>query len=144
MECRCRPPYLETLRSLASLNRGAFVAMAGSLVAASSVRAAAATAGAADAILINGRFRTMAAASVADAVAITGGRFSAIGSRTHVMTYRGPQTEIVDLRGATVLPGFVEPHMHFIYQIVIANLLVARYPQCASLEACLLYTSRCV
>ncbi|HXB83751.1 MAG TPA: amidohydrolase [Candidatus Acidoferrum sp.] len=135
MECRCRPPYLETLRSLASVNRGAFVAMAGSLVAASSVRAAAATAGAADAILINGRFRTMAAASVVDAVAITGGRFSAIGSRTHVMTYRGPQTEVVDLRGATVLPGFVEPHMHFIYQIVIANLLVARYPQCASLDA---------
>jgi hypothetical protein len=110
--------------------------MVGGLIAASSVRVAAATGGPADTILINGRFRTMAAsAPVVDAVAITGGRFSAIGSRTHVMTYRGPQTEIVDVKGATVLPGFVEPHMHFIYQIVIANMLVAAYPQTTSLDA---------
>ena len=51
------------------------------------------------------------------------------------MTYRGPKTEIVDVKGATVLPGFVEPHMHFIYEIVIANMLVASYPQMASLDA---------
>ena len=38
--------------------------------------------------------------------------------RRDVMTFRGPKTEIVDVKGATVLPGFVEPHMHFIYEIV--------------------------
>jgi predicted amidohydrolase YtcJ len=119
-----------------SLNRGAFVTMVGGLVAASAARPAMAANGPADVILINGRFRTMAARQpAADAVAITGGRFSAIGSQTHVMTYRGPKTEIVDVKGATVLPGFVEPHMHFIYEIVIANMLVASYPQTTSLDA---------
>ena len=134
--CDCRPPYLDALRSAMSVNRGAFVSMVGGLVAASAVRPAMAAGGSADVILINGRFRTMAARQpVAEAVAVTGGRFSAIGSKTHVMTYRGPKTEIVDVKGATVLPGFVEPHMHFIYEIVIANMLVASYPQTTSLDA---------
>jgi predicted amidohydrolase YtcJ len=136
MDCECRPPYLNALRSIMAPNRGAFLSMIGGLVAASTVRAAAATAGPADTILVNGRFRTMAAGQpIADAVAITGGRFSAIGSKTHVMTYRGPKTEVVDVKGATVLPGFVEPHMHFIYEIVVANMLVATYPQTKSLDA---------
>ncbi len=136
MDCQCRPPYLPAIRELTAVNRGAFVAMVGGLVAASALRASAAPAGPADTILINGRFRTMASAQpAADAVAVTGGRFTAIGSQTHVMTFRGPKTEVVDLKGATVLPGFVEPHMHFIYEIVIANMLVARYPQCTSLDA---------
>ena len=134
--CACRPSYLDALRSAMSVNRGAFVSMVGGLVAASAARPAMAASGPADVILINGRFRTMAARQpVADAIAVTGGRFSAIGSKTLVMTYRGPKTEIVDVKGATVLPRFVEPHMHFIYEIVIANMLVASYPQMASLDA---------
>jgi predicted amidohydrolase YtcJ len=51
------------------------------------------------------------------------------------MATRGPQTRIVDVNGATVLPGFVEPHMHFIYEIMTANMLVATFPQVNSLAA---------
>ena len=110
--------------------------MIGGLVAASAVRPAMAAGDPADVILINGRFRTMSPRPpVADAVAVAGGRFSAIGSKTDVMTSRGPKTEIVDVKGATVLPGFVEPHMHFIYEIVMANMLVAGYPQTTTLDA---------
>jgi predicted amidohydrolase YtcJ len=124
------------LRSVTNINRGAFVSMIGGLVAASAVRPAMAAGDPADVILINGRFRTMSPRRpVADAVAVTGGRFSAIGSKTDVMTSRGPKTEIVDVKGATVLPGFVEPHMHFIYEIVMANMLVAGYPQTTTLDA---------
>ncbi len=136
MDCHCRPPYLEALRAATGIRRGEFVAMVGGLVAASTMPASAAVAGPADTILINGRFRTMAAKQrTAQSVAIAGGRFLAIGSKSHVMTFRGPQTAVVDVKGATVLPGFVEPHMHFIYQIALANELSARYPQCASLDA---------
>jgi predicted amidohydrolase YtcJ len=141
MNCHCRPPYLNALRSGLGIRRGEFVAMVGGLVAAtaaSSVPAnAAAGAASADTILINGRFRTMSpkAMRTAEAVAIAGGLFTAIGSKDQVMSLRGPQTQIVDVQGATVLPGFVEPHMHFIYEIVIANMLVARYPQVTSLDA---------
>jgi predicted amidohydrolase YtcJ len=134
--CECRPPYLDALRNVMSVNRGSFLAMAGGLVAASAVRSAAAAGEPADTILINGSFRTMSAhQATAEAVAITGGRFTAIGSKTHVMAYKGPKTQIVDVKGATVLPGFVEPHMHFIYEIMIANMLTATYPQTASLDA---------
>jgi predicted amidohydrolase YtcJ len=51
------------------------------------------------------------------------------------MAYKGPNTQLVDVKGATVLPGFVEPHMHFIYEIVIANMLTATYPQTTSKAA---------
>jgi predicted amidohydrolase YtcJ len=117
------------------VNRGTFVAMLGGLVAAGAAPAVAAS-GPAETILINGRFRTMAQRQpTAAAVAITGGRFTAIGSKAHVMSQRGPKTDVVDVKGATVLPGFVEPHMHFIYEIVTANMLVASYPQITSLDA---------
>ena len=140
MDCECRPPYLGALRSAMGVKRGDFVAMVGGLVAASSlpmrVGATPATGAPADFLLINGRFRTMAANQrTADAVAITNGIFTAVGSKPELMSSRGPKTQVVDLKGATVLPGFVEPHMHFIYEIIIANVLVARYPQIASLDA---------
>jgi predicted amidohydrolase YtcJ len=133
--CLCRPPYLDALRNVMSVNRGAFVAMVGGLVAASAVRPAVAAGDSADTILVNGYFRTMSAHQpTAEAVAITGGRFTAIGSKTHVMAYKGPNTKIVDVKGTTVLPGFVEPHMHFIYEIVIANMLSASYPTTTTLD----------
>ena len=134
--CECRPPYLDALRSAVAVNRGSFVAMVGGLVAATAMRAPAAETGPADVILVNGHFRTMATHQpIAEAVAITAGRFVAVGSKSSVLAHRGPKTEIVDVRGATVLPGFVEPHMHFIYQIVMANMLVATYPKTTSLDA---------
>ena len=136
MDCHCRPPYLEALRGATRMLRGEFVAMVGGLVAASALPVRGAVAGPADTILINGRFRTMAPRQrTAQAVAIAAGRFVAIGSQSEVMAFRGPKTAVVDVKGATVLPGFVEPHMHFIYQIALANMLVERYPQCATLDA---------
>ncbi len=48
----------------------------------------------------------------AEAVAVAGDRIVAVGSQADVLEHSGPGTEIVDLRGATLLPGFVEPHTH--------------------------------
>jgi predicted amidohydrolase YtcJ len=124
------------LRAAVNINRGSFVAMVGGLVAATAVRAPAAQQGPADVILVNGRFHTMdTRRPSAEAVAISAGRFSAVGSKAAVMQLHGPKTQVVDLKGATVLPGFVEPHMHFIYEIVMANMLVAMYPKTTSLDA---------
>ena len=50
--------------------------------------------------------------SIAQAAAIRGGKFIAVGSDTEVLKTKGPNTKIVDLRGETVLPGFNDTHVH--------------------------------
>jgi len=48
----------------------------------------------------------------ADALAIAGDRILAVGSRRQVMTSRGPDTQVIDLGGAFVTPGFNDAHVH--------------------------------
>ena len=47
-----------------------------------------------------------------EAVAVTGDRITAVGTRDEVMALRSAATEIVDLSGRALLPGFVEAHTH--------------------------------
>jgi hypothetical protein len=66
------------------------------------------------------------AAMRADAVAARDGRIVAVGARDEVMQFAGPRTEIVDLDGRALLPGFVDPHGHLVFgglQARSANLL---------------------
>lgn len=48
-----------------------------------------------------------------EAVAMANGRIVAVGSRADVLTCRGEQTEVVDLAGRTLVPGFIDGHSHF-------------------------------
>ncbi|GGL77077.1 amidohydrolase [Wenxinia marina] len=64
-------------------------------------------------VVRNGRVLTMdAAAPRAEAVALAGDRVIACGSDAEVAALAGPSCRIVDAGGATVLPGFVESHLH--------------------------------
>ena len=68
---------------------------------------------AADLIVVNGRVLTMDEANPkAEAVAIKDGVLVAVGDRASVEALKGPRTEVIDAGGATVLPGFIEAHMH--------------------------------
>lgn len=49
---------------------------------------------------------------VAQALAVRDGVIIAVGSEREVMTRQGPHTELIDLRGQTLLPGFVAAHEH--------------------------------
>lgn len=51
--------------------------------------------------------------STAEAVAIVLDRIVAVGNTNDILQLKGPQTEIIDLHGNTVLPGFYEAHGHF-------------------------------
>ena len=51
--------------------------------------------------------------SVCNALAISGNRIVAVGDRADVVAAIGRPGTVVDLDGRTVLPGFIEPHMHF-------------------------------
>ncbi len=67
----------------------------------------------ADLVIVNGRVLTMDPAQPrAEAVALAGDRVLAVGARDRIMALVAPATRIVDAAGATVLPGFVESHLH--------------------------------
>ena len=67
----------------------------------------------ADIIYHNGRLVTMDATHpAAQAVAIRGNRFLAVGSNEEIRKLAGPSTRLVDLRGRTVLPGLNDSHTH--------------------------------
>lgn len=53
-----------------------------------------------------------AARSVAEAVAVQAGRIVCVGSAAEALEWRGPHTEVVDLRGRMLLPGFCDAHAH--------------------------------
>jgi predicted amidohydrolase YtcJ len=68
-----------------------------------------------DRILVNAVVHTLDGARPrAEAVAMTAGRISAVGSTADLLATRGPQTEVIDLLGATVVPGLKESHGHFV------------------------------
>ena len=68
-----------------------------------------------DLILHNARFTTLDRANPApDAVAITAGRFSAVGEAREIMQSAGPFTQQVDLGGRRAIPGLIDSHMHII------------------------------
>jgi len=67
----------------------------------------------ADLVLTGGAVYTMDAARTwAQAVAITGGRIAAVGTDAEMRPHVGPRTEVVNLRGRMVLPGFQDAHVH--------------------------------
>ncbi|VVE90726.1 amidohydrolase [Pandoraea bronchicola] len=68
-----------------------------------------------DLILVNGKFTTLDRANPqADAVALTGGTFTAVGTRDDVMRLAGNGTQVIDLQGRRVIPGLIDSHMHII------------------------------
>src|SRR5689334_3851597 len=50
--------------------------------------------------------------SYAQAVAITGDKFTVVGTNDSVRRVAGPNTQLVDLRGMTVIPGLTDNHLH--------------------------------
>ncbi len=69
---------------------------------------------AADLVLTNGRILTMDATRPdAEAIAVRGDRIVALGTIAEMAKHRGPATEVIDLQGQLVVPGFIESHGHF-------------------------------
>ncbi|NLT31665.1 MAG: amidohydrolase family protein, partial [Propionibacterium sp.] len=67
----------------------------------------------ADLILIGGTVVPMDAAGRRhQGLAVRDGRVTALGTSREMQQLAGPDTEVVDLAGGTVLPGFIETHAH--------------------------------
>src|SRR5580704_17533682 len=64
-------------------------------------------------ILYNANIHTMDPSNPrAEAVAIAGGRFFAVGSKAEIDNLSSASVRKVDLGGATVVPGFIDTHAH--------------------------------
>jgi len=68
-----------------------------------------------DMILTNARILTMDPARPrAEAIALAGDRIAALGSRAEIERLAGLATKVIDCKGRTLLPGFVESHLHLV------------------------------
>jgi predicted amidohydrolase YtcJ len=69
----------------------------------------------ADAILLNGKILTVDSKfSIREAIAISEGKITAVGSTPEIRKMAGPQTRVIDLQGRTVIPGLIDSHIHAI------------------------------
>ena len=68
----------------------------------------------ADMVLRNGNIHTVDEDNpTAEALAVIGDRIVAVGSNSEIDLWIGDSTEIVDVSGETVIPGFIEGHGHY-------------------------------
>lgn len=68
----------------------------------------------ADLIIINGKIITVDQDdSIVEAVACKGNKIIAVGSNDQIKTYAGKHTQVMDLEGKTMTPGFIDTHVHF-------------------------------
>jgi len=68
-----------------------------------------------DVILLNGKFTTLDRANPnPEAIAITSGRFSAVGDAADILPTRAATTRVIDCGGRRVIPGLIDNHIHVI------------------------------
>lgn len=98
------------------------------LVAVAAVAAAACSrspdpAATADTLYVGGDIVTVSDAQpTVEALAVKDGRILAVGSRAELeKAHKGETTRVVDLGGKALLPGFIDPHSHYIQSLSVAN-----------------------
>jgi|tagenome__1003787_1003787.scaffolds.fasta_scaffold20989805_14 predicted amidohydrolase YtcJ len=87
----------------------------------------------ADLIVRNARVYTMeAGAPTAQAFAVRDGRIAAVGSNDAIARLGGKGTDVFDARGMTVVPGFIDCHLHpegetLLYEVLVGNPFEAEF-----------------
>jgi hypothetical protein len=67
----------------------------------------------ADVVFVNGSVITVDKKDqICEAVAVTGNRIIGVGNSPEIRILVGPETRILDLKGRSLLPGFVDAHCH--------------------------------
>jgi predicted amidohydrolase YtcJ len=92
-----------------------------------------------DLIILNARIFTMDAAQPrAEAVAIAGDRFIAVGSSAAIKVRAGRGTQTIDAKGMTIVPGFTDTHNHaggttLLYEVLVGNPFEVEFVTIASI-----------
>jgi predicted amidohydrolase YtcJ len=66
----------------------------------------------AETIFTHGIVLTLESPSPAQALAVRRDRIVAVGTHDEVLAWRGPSTQVIDLRGHVLMPGFIDAHTH--------------------------------
>lgn len=61
--------------------------------------------------------------SIAQAMFVKNGKIQNLGSAKELFKFSTKKTETIDLKGATVLPGFIDPHTHFNLSMFMENMI---------------------
>jgi len=95
-----------------------------------------------DIVCLNAKVVTLGSSttSVAQAFAISGGRFVAVGSDKEVLALAGPRTRKLDLAGRMVVPGLIEAHAH--PDSAAVSELDGEIPDAASIPALLAWVEK--
>ncbi len=64
----------------------------------------------------------------AEAVAVLSDKIIAVGKADEIVPLIGDTTEVIRLNGQTVLPGFIEPHTHFMMYGIWTSWINAKTP----------------
>jgi hypothetical protein len=81
----------------------------------------------ADLVVLNAKVYTVDSSQpTAEAFAVKGGRFTAIGSSADIKGLVGKNTETIDAKQMTIVPGFVDCHNHapgatLLYEVLVGN-----------------------
>ncbi|MCA9737455.1 MAG: amidohydrolase [Gemmatimonadetes bacterium] len=103
---------------MSTVSRGEFLGLGAAFAAALGTgcapsRSADSHPGRPDLVVRNGTVYTMDDAQpTAQAFAVRHGRFLAVGSTDDIDALRGPDTQVIDAAGLTVVPGFIDAHSH--------------------------------
>ena len=78
----------------------------------------------ADLLIVNGVVKTMDAAKPrVEALAISDGKIVKLGRSRDILSLKGKKTKVFDAQGNTVLPCFIEGHLHLFYGGAELNML---------------------
>jgi predicted amidohydrolase YtcJ len=81
----------------------------------------------ADLVVLNGKVHTVdPQVPKAEAFAVKGGRFMAVGSTAEIRALAGKGTQTIDAQGMMVVPGFIDCHNHapgttLLYEVLVGN-----------------------
>lgn len=134
----------ESLTSGLSTNRRDFLKFASTIAATAygtyAGNAIAQSSNQADVIFRNGAIYPISGQNQkVEALAISQGKILALGSVNEVMGSASKSTQIVDLQGRTLLPGFIDPHNHTVlsslFDLLVINAGFAQYKTKADVAA---------
>ena len=78
-----------------------------------------------DLIVVNAKIYTVDDAQPrAEALAVRGDRFVAVGANADIRAMAGPGTQLIDAHGMTVTPGFIDCHVHVDGEVVLYEVCV--------------------
>lgn len=91
----------------------------------------------ADIVIKNGSVLTVNSKDeIAQAVAIKGNKIIAVGSNDEIKEYIDENTNVIDAEGNTVMPGFIDAHIHFgMYGLLDKGIINITYPRVKSIKA---------